>query len=91
MLSDSVKTLNSTYGLKYYKTGNIVTIYADYRATVSSNITVGTLPVGYRPKTNVFVSGYSSLAYLQIDTSGKVVYAPIDSGGWLICNCCYGV
>lgn len=92
-LTDSgTKTLNATYKCYYRKVNGMCTVSVDYRATVSSTITVGTLPSGYRPHTTLMAAnatGGGNSSYLQIDTGGVVKLAKVGSGGYCIATITY--
>lgn len=92
-LTDSgTKTLNATYRCYYRKFNGICIVSVDYRSTVSSTITVGTLPAGYRPHTVLMAAnatGGTNSSYLQIDTAGVVKLAKVGSGGYCIATITY--
>lgn len=54
--TSGIQILNSQYGCKYYRDGNIVTITIDFgNITVpKSGVVLGTLPQGYRPSLDIF-------------------------------------
>ncbi len=64
----------------YRKTNNIVEVLIDSSKGTETDWNVGTLPVGYRPSTDVFVSAVATVgwtlsdhtAYLQVKSNGVV-------------------
>lgn len=80
-------TLNATYGAYYRKIGGMVMLRIDYRASVTSSKSVGTLPSGYRPPWQVMVASAINTqagAYVTVNNNGTVTIDPVNGGGWCI-------
>ena len=81
------KTLNATYGAYYERVNGMCTLRVDYRQNVTSTITVGTLPSGYRPPWQIMATnatGGANSAYLSVSATGTVQLAKVGNGGWCI-------
>lgn len=90
--SSGNKTLNATYGAYYERVNGMCTVRVDYRSNVTSTISVGTLPSGYRPPWQVMAAnatGGANSAYLIVNTNGAVQLAKVGSGGWCIATVTY--
>ena len=81
------KTLNATYGAYYERVNGMCTLRVDYRSNVTTTITVGTLPSGYRPPWQIMATnaiGGANSAYLSVSATGTVQLAKVGNGGWCI-------
>ena len=83
-LSDSLTPVSGnlndgTYVVRYYKTGKSVFVSFDMYSVQnpSASVTVGQLPVGFRPPIHIRTGNYNSNGILfDIGTSGNVVIMP---------------
>lgn len=87
------KTLSSTYGVSYRKKAGIVFVRAQYQGGVTTQISVGTLPIGYRPSMAVIVSNYNQgnftdSNYMAVGISGEVTFNGTGNK-WMNCIVSY--
>ena len=67
----------------YRKTNNIVEVLIDSSRTTDADWNVGTLPVGYRPSVDVFVSAVATAAWAPVD---HTAYIQVKSNGVVWCG-----
>ena len=82
---------------RYRKVGKTIILNGVYRGAVGENVTIATLPTGYRPSKKVIVATASvgqMFSKLSIETSGEIILnrttvEPIVSENWHSIACCF--
>ena len=69
--------------VRYRKTNNVVEVSVDSEKGTDSDWKVGTLPVGFRPSVDVFVSAVASSGWSLSDHTG---YLQVKSNGVVYCG-----
>lgn len=67
----------------YRKTNNIVEVFVDSLKNTAADWNVGTLPAGYRPSTDVYVSAVATTGWTPVD---HTAYLQVKSNGVVWCG-----
>lgn len=98
-LADGITAYSDAQKPRYRKIGNVVYLVGVYKGAVGENVTIATLPSGYRPQKKAILATASvgtMFGKISVETDGRIILnrttvEPIIAENWHSIGCCFVV